>query len=116
MRRRSEEGIVTPTGKSDPMEQSKVHSITVKITGVDPFKLPVKENEESFYRSIIERINGNCENLIYGASGDKPAVALAKVALYYADMLYRQTKQLQDQRILLADFEARLDRLLSAIE
>lgn len=98
------------------MEQSKVHSITVKITGVDPFKLPVKENEESFYRSIIERINRNCEKLIYGASGDKAEVALAKVALYYADMLYRQTKQLQDQRTLLDDFETRLDRLLSAIE
>ena len=93
------------------MEQSKVHSITVKIAGVDSFKLPVKENEESFYRSIIERIN-----LIYGASGDKPTVALAKVALYYADMLYRQTKQLQEQKTLLQDFESRLDQLLSGID
>lgn len=98
------------------MEQSKIHRITVNIVGVDPFKLPVKENEESFYRSIIERINGNCNNLIYGASGDKPTVALAKVALYYADMLYRQTKQLQEQKTLLQDFESRLDQLLSGID
>ena len=69
------------------MEQSKIHRITVNIVGVEPFKLPVKENEESFYRSIIERINENCKNLIYGSSGDTPNVALAKVALYYADML-----------------------------
>ena len=98
------------------MEQSKTHRITVNIVGVAPFKLPVKENEESFYRSIIERINENCKNLIYGTSGDDPTVALAKVALYYADMLYRQTRQAQEQRTLLHDFEERIDNLLAGIE
>ena len=73
------------------MEQSKIHRITVNIVGVDPFKLPVKENEESFYRSIIERINENCKNLIYGTSGDGPTVALAKVALYYAEIIFCRT-------------------------
>lgn len=98
------------------MEQSKTHRITVKIVGVDPFKLPVKENEESFYRSIIERINENCKNLIYGASGDNQTVALAKVALYYADMLYRQTRQVQEQKALLQSFEERIDNLLAGTD
>lgn len=98
------------------MEQSKIHRITVNIVGVDPFKLPVKENEESFYRSIIERINENCKNLIYGTSGDSPTVALAKVALYYADMLYRQTRQVQEQKGLLQSFEDRIDQLLAGID
>lgn len=98
------------------MEQSKVHRITVNIVGVAPFKLPVKENEESFYRSIIERINENCKNLIYGSSGDTPNVALAKVALYYADMLYRQTRQVQEQKNLLQAFEERIDTLLAGTE
>lgn len=98
------------------MEQSKVHRITVNIVGVAPFKLPVKENEESFYRSIIERINDNCKNLIYGTSGEEPTVALAKVALYYADMLYRQTRQVKEQKQLLSDFEQRIDTLLAGME
>ncbi len=98
------------------MEQSKIHRITVNIVGVEPFKLPVKENEESFYRSIIERINENCKNLIYGGSGDTPNVALAKVALYYADMLYRQTRQVQEQRSLLQSFEERIDTLLAGTD
>ena len=98
------------------MEQSKIHRITVNIVGVDPFKLPVKENEESFYRSIIERISENCKNLIYGTSGDGPTVALAKVALYYADMLYRQTRQVQEQKGLLQSFEDRIDQLLAGID
>lgn len=98
------------------MEKSNEHNITVKIVGVEPFKLPVKENEESFYRSIIERINENCKNLIYGASGDEPAVALAKVSLYYAVMLYRQTRQVQEQKALLQSFEDRLDSLLAGLE
>lgn len=98
------------------MEKSPEHNITVKIVGAEPFKLPVKENEESFYRSIIERINENCKNLIYGASGDTPDVAIAKVALYYAVMLYRQTRQVQDQKQLLQSFEERIDDLLAAID
>ena len=98
------------------MEQSKVHRITVNIVGVAPFKLPVKESEESFYRSIIERINENCKNLIYGSSGGTPNVALAKVALYYADMLYRQTRQVQEQKTLLQDFEERIDKLLAGTD
>ena len=99
------------------MEQSKIHRITVNIVGVEPFKLPVKENEESFYRSIIERINENCQEPDYMvSSGDTPNVALAKVALYYADMLYRQTRQVQEQRSLLQSFEERIDTLLAGTD
>lgn len=98
------------------MNQSKQHLITVKIADADPFKVPVSENEESFYRHVIERINENFRRLHYGANGDTSQVALAKVALYYATMLYRNTELLKSQSELLRDFEARLDQLMAGTD
>jgi len=98
------------------MNQSKQHLITVKIAGADTFKLPVNENEESFYRYVIERINDNCNHFRYGAHADADSVALAKVTLYYATMLYRQTEQINSQAKLLDDFEQRIDKLLAGTD
>lgn len=94
------------------MTQSAQHLITVKIAGAPAFKLPVSENEESFYRHVISRINDNFNHFRFGANGDSDAVALAKVTLYYATMLYRKTEQIRSQAQLLEDFEHRLDSLL----
>ena len=41
-------------------------------------------------------------------------VALAKVTLYYATMLYRRTNLMNNQAELLREFEARLDSLLES--
>ncbi len=94
------------------MNEQKEHKITVKIIGADSFKLPVAESEESFYRAVIDKINKNINGLCLGANADSPTVALAKVALYYAEILYRQTTMLKTQTQLLRDFEARIDELL----
>lgn len=98
------------------MNNAKQHLITVKIAGSDVFKLPVSENEESFYRYVIERINDNCNHFRFGPHADSASVALAKVTLYYATMLYRQTEQLNRQSAMLDDFEARIDSLLAGTD
>ncbi len=98
------------------MNNAKQHLITVKIAGSEVFKLPVAENEESFYRYVIERINDNCNHFRFGPHADSSSVALAKVTLYYATMLYRQTEQVNRQSALLDDFEARIDSLLAGTD
>ncbi|MBD5175326.1 MAG: hypothetical protein HDT06_05860 [Bacteroidales bacterium] len=98
------------------MNEQKEHRITVKITGADSFKLPVAESEESFYRGVIENINRNIHNLCVGNNAEVPTVALAKVALYYATILYRQTSALNNQAKLLRDFEERIDKLLEGTD
>lgn len=98
------------------MESSPKHKITVNIAGAPPFKVPVEESEESFYRYIIERINENCNKFRYGQESNPDTVALAKVALYYATMLYRTSKVAREQSRMLAAFEARLDELLGRLD
>lgn len=98
------------------MKQPNEHRITVKITGSEVFKLPVAENEESFYRAVIEKINKNINGLCQGVGADRPTVALAKVALYYATILYRRTEAMAEQSRLLDDFEATLDSLLAGTD
>ena len=98
------------------MEENKEHRITIKISGVEPFRLPVSESEESFYRLVIKRINENVDRLSDGANADHQPVALAKVTLYYATMLYRQTNMINSQAQMLDDFEKRLDELLEGTD
>lgn len=94
------------------MTPQKEHRILIKIADVEPFRLPVKEDEEAFYRHVVEQINNNVNRFRYGANSDTGAVALAKVALYYATMLYRQTNLLNAQSDMLQGFEDRIDKLL----
>lgn len=98
------------------MKQLNKHLITVKIAGAEPFKLPVAENEESFYRYVIERINDNLNKFRSGTNADTENVALAKVALYYATMLYRKTELIRSEAELLERFEANIDRLLAGTD
>ncbi|MBP3536590.1 MAG: cell division protein ZapA [Muribaculaceae bacterium] len=98
------------------MKQSNQHLITVKIAGAEPFKLPVAESEESFYRYVIDRINENLQKFRYGANADTENIALAKVALYYATMLYQKTELIRSQSGMLDEFEARIDRLLAGTD
>lgn len=94
------------------MENDKEHRITVKIADIEPFKIGVSESEESFYRQVIERINENVRRLQYNASPDSSPVAVAKVALYYATMLYHRSNIMTAQTKLLENFEKELDELL----
>ncbi len=94
------------------MKQQYEHRITIKIADAEPFRLPVKESEESFYRHVIDQINNNVNRFTLGANADSPDVALAKVTLYYATMLYRQTNLINSQSEILQTFEERLDSLL----
>lgn len=98
------------------MEKQTEHRITVKIADAPAYKLAVKESEESFYRQVIANINANVDKLRYGVNADNAQVALAKVTLYYATMLYRQTKMINDREKLLDDFEARIDALLEGTD
>lgn len=98
------------------MNDNKEHRITIKITGVEPFTVSVSEDEESFYRNVIKRINGHIDRLSYGLNADSARVALAKVALYYATMLYQQTDLINSRARLLEDFEKRLDTLLEGTD
>lgn len=98
------------------MKSSNKHRITVQIPGAKPFKLPVEENEESFYRKTIELIVGNCNRLRYGANAESDDIVLAKVALYYAIMYYRKSELVRNQGVLLDSFEQHLDSLLSSLD
>ena len=98
------------------MKQSNQHLITVNIAGAVSFRLPVAESEESFYRYVIDRINDNLNKFRYGANADPENVALAKVALYYATMLYQKTDLIRSQTELLDNFEKRIDQLLAGTD
>lgn len=97
------------------MNQSNTHLITVQIAGADPFRLPVAENEESFYRYVIQRINENLRDLKKSGS-DNDGVLLAKIALYYATMLYKKTELIRSQSELLEKFEDDIDKLLAGTD
>lgn len=98
------------------MKESREHLITVKIADVEPFKLPVAESEESLYRYVIERINTHYDHFRLGRIADSESVALAKVTLYYATLLYQKTATLREQSNLLEQFEERLDSLLAGTD
>lgn len=98
------------------MTPQKEHRITIKIADVEPFRLPVREDEESFYRHVIDQINANVTRLRNSAKPESSQSALAKVALYYAVMLYRKTNLINSQTELLDAYEMRLDALLQSIE
>ena len=80
------------------MNADKEHRITIRIADIEPFKLPVAQSEESFYRMVAGKINENVDRLRFGANADSDGVALAKVTLYYATMLYRRTNLMNNQR------------------
>ncbi len=98
------------------MIKQNEHRITIKIADADAFKLPVREDEESFYRHVIEKINSNVNRFRFGANPDTPSAALAKVTLYYAVMLYRQTNLINSEAELLQKFEERIDNLLQGTD
>ncbi|MDE5628087.1 MAG: hypothetical protein K2I69_00835 [Muribaculaceae bacterium] len=98
------------------MKQSNEHLITVKIADVVPFKLPVSESEESLYRYVIGRINEHYDRFHFGPMADSSDVALAKVTLYYATLLYRSTELVKKQNKLLEEFEQRIDQLLAGTD
>lgn len=98
------------------MTMSNIHRITVQIPGAAAFKLPIGEDEESFYRKTIKAIENNCNRLRFGKDADPDDIALAKVALYYAIMYYRKCELLRSQGLLLEDFENRIDNLLAALD
>ncbi|MCM1066223.1 MAG: hypothetical protein NC418_01455 [Muribaculaceae bacterium] len=98
------------------MNKQIEHRITIKIDGADPFRLPVREDEESFYRHVIEQINSNIRRFRFGPNPDTSSAAIAKVALYYAVMLYRQTNLINNQADMLRDFEERIDELLKGTD
>lgn len=92
------------------------HKITVRVSGVEPFDIPINESEESFYRMVLDKINYNVDKFRYGANPDTDTVALAKVLLYYATLSYRRVQQINAQSELLGSFEKRLDSLLEGLE
>ena len=47
---------------------------------------------------------------------DSSDVALAKVTLYYATLLYRSTELVKKQNKLLEEFEQRIDQLLAGTD
>lgn len=98
------------------MKQQNEHRITIKIADADPFKLPVKEDEESFYRHVIEQINANVNKFLYSPNADTPSVALAKVTLYYGTLLYRQANLINNQAEMLQAFEEKIDKLLEGTD
>ncbi len=98
------------------MNADPEHKITIKIADVEPFKLPIRQSEESFYRMVLEKFNSNVDRFRYGTGADSTQVALCKVGLYYATMLYKRTHQINSQAEILRDFEQRLDGLIKGME
>lgn len=98
------------------MNADPEHKITIKIADVEPFKLRISESEESFYRMVLEKFNANVDRFRYGTGADSTEVALCKVGIYYATMLYKRTHQINTQAELLRTFEERLDSLLEGTE
>lgn len=86
------------------------------VAGVEPFEVPIRKSEESFYRMVLEKINRNIDRFRYGANPHTTEIAIAKVLLYYATLTYRRTQLINSQAELLDNFEKRLDSLLQGIE
>ena len=96
-------------------DQTRRHNITARIADVEPFKLLVAEDEEAFYRYIIEQPNKLWQKMRFGPGGVPSRLALAKVALYYAEMYYRKSALASEQSKELESFEAELDRIIREI-
>lgn len=97
-------------------ENERYHRLTVQIADVQPFKLQIRASEETFYRQIIEQLNKLWLKIHYGPGGAPSSIALAKVALYYAEMAHRKAALANDQSKALADFEEQLDKMLRDME
>ena len=97
-------------------DEIRRHNITARIADVEPFKLLVPETEDAFYRYIIEQLNKLWSKMHYGPGGVPSQMALAKVALYFAEMYYRKSALATDQSKVLDDFERELDKMLRDIE
>lgn len=98
------------------MNADPEHNITIKIADVEPFKLRITQSEEPFYRMVLDKFNTNVDRFRYGIASDSTAVALCKVGIYYATMLYKRTHQINSQAEMLRSFEERLDSLLEGME
>lgn len=98
------------------MSAKTEHKITIQIADIETFQLPVAKSEESFYQMVIEKINDNVNRFHYGVHADSTPVALAKVALYYATLAYRQNDKINAQSEMLHNFEERLNGLLESLE
>lgn len=94
------------------MENDREINITVRIADFESFSLPIRMSQEALYRELISKINRYVDRFRFSSAPDSGPVALAKVALYYATMLYRCNEQLNRQSQLLADMEQELDNLL----
>lgn len=94
------------------MSIDKEHRISVSIADIDTFSLPIQPSEEMLYRQVIENINRHVDRFRFGPNADKVSVAMAKVAIYYATMLYRRNDMMNTQAQLLAELESKFDSLL----
>lgn len=74
--------------------------------------MPIAESEEAFYRMVVEKFSSNVDRFRLGAAADSTEVALCKVGIYYATLLYKRTHQINMQADMLRTFEERLDSLL----
>lgn len=83
---------------------------------MEPFKLLVPEDEEQFYRYIIEQLNNLWKKMRFGPGAVPSEVALAKVALYFAEMFYRKSALAAQQSRVLDDFEQQLDKVLRGLK
>lgn len=99
----------------DDQKNNKTNLI-VELADIEPFSIQIPQNEESFYKHIIESLNRLWHSFHYGVNASSSEVAFAKAALYFAEMYYRKSALLRSQGKMLDGFEEQLDRMLRDME
>lgn len=94
------------------MAEEERYRFTAKIGDVEPFAFIISPAEEPIYRRALFHVNDLWKKMRDGLPNKSSQLAMAKVALAFAELYYRKSEQLASQTKVLDDFEKELDALL----
>ncbi len=94
----------------------KLHRFTATIADVEPFVFPITLEEEPIFRKAAYSVNELWKKWQKDQPGKSSHYVLAKVALAFAELFYRNDELLHKQSKMLEDFEAQLDDILMSTD
>ena len=94
------------------MADEERYRFTAKIGDVEPFAFLISAAEEPIYRRALFHVNDLWKKMRDSLPNRSSQLAMAKVALAFAELYYRKSEQLTRQSQVLDDFEKEIDALL----
>jgi hypothetical protein len=94
------------------MKKKETQQFTAKIADVSSIRFEIRPEEEAIYRQACYYINNLWNKFCTQEPNGDSRVALAKVALAFAELYLRKEAQLKEHDTLLNKFETELDDIL----